>query len=586
MDPSAFERAPSNVVTRESVSPGTLSDTAAAIDQLGFSPYVDAVSAFLSNTETRPPLTISIEGAWGSGKTSFMKQLRAKLPVSSVIIEFNPWRHDKDESLWSAFALEFLRKVRRAVPWWRSLVGDVVLFWKRLRLRDAWMDLVSIAVAYGIFALLLLGLIRALITGEVNKDLLASAIEGAKHFAGWVSIAAAVGALLVRARKIVGNPLGIDLRKHLDVPDYAQRVAFIEQVHSDFRSVLETYVGKRKVFVFIDDLDRCDPIRAADLMQAINLLIADDPRLIFVIGMDRAKVAAGLAVKFEKVIDYLQPVGEPNDENKVQRGVAFGRCFIEKFIQLPFLVPRPSATDLRKLFAPPDDPREVTPELSAAADRRQKLELELSKDSNAVRDLIRMVAEPFDANPRRVKQFMNVFRLRAYIASETGLFSEAADVREGERALTLIQLGKLVAISLQWPLVLEEAADSPRFLPALERIMLDRPTPSDATAIPSYAREWLGDLSLKMLLGFGMEKVRPAEAEGASLANVNLGRILGVLPPMPRQEATTSGVAADRSRVSKIELPFPDRSYTGTESTKSSRASKKPQRPLRTSPRK
>ena len=48
-------------------------------DTLGFDPYVDAISQFLLNEETQPPLTLSVEGEWGSGKTSFMLQLKERI---------------------------------------------------------------------------------------------------------------------------------------------------------------------------------------------------------------------------------------------------------------------------------------------------------------------------------------------------------------------------------------------------------------------------------------------------------------------------------------------------------------------------
>jgi len=50
--------------------------------------------------------------------------------------------------------------------------------------------------------------------------------------------------------------------------------------------------------VFIDDLDRCEVPKAADLMQAINLMIGDGSPLFFIIGLDRGKVAASIAFKY------------------------------------------------------------------------------------------------------------------------------------------------------------------------------------------------------------------------------------------------------------------------------------------------
>ncbi|MGK7947828.1 MAG: P-loop NTPase fold protein [Xenococcaceae cyanobacterium] len=48
-------------------------------DTLGFKPYVIAIAKFLTAPDTKPPLTISIEGEWGRGKSSFMEQLQEQI---------------------------------------------------------------------------------------------------------------------------------------------------------------------------------------------------------------------------------------------------------------------------------------------------------------------------------------------------------------------------------------------------------------------------------------------------------------------------------------------------------------------------
>lgn len=84
-----------------------ISDRESVADSLNFTPYVRALQRFL--LETSPPLTVSIEGEWGAGKTSFMSQLRKRLKDDGyVTIYFNPWRHRTDESVWAAFILTFI----------------------------------------------------------------------------------------------------------------------------------------------------------------------------------------------------------------------------------------------------------------------------------------------------------------------------------------------------------------------------------------------------------------------------------------------------------------------------------------------
>ena len=96
-------------------------DRAASNDTLGFEPFVTAVYEHLNDAHSRPPLTLSVEGEWGSGKSSFMLQLRRTIEErspSNYVVWFNAWRHDKDESVWAAFAVEFVRQLNREI--WRK----------------------------------------------------------------------------------------------------------------------------------------------------------------------------------------------------------------------------------------------------------------------------------------------------------------------------------------------------------------------------------------------------------------------------------------------------------------------------------
>lgn len=60
-----------------------------------------------------------------------------------------------------------------------------------------------------------------------------------------------------------------------------------------------------------------------------------------------------------------------------------------------------------------------------------------------IEEIGRIVAPVFDYNPRRIKMFMNLFRLRTMLATEANLFSSGD--------LTVEQLAKFVTISLEWP---------------------------------------------------------------------------------------------------------------------------------------
>jgi hypothetical protein len=137
----------------------------------------------------------------------------------------------------------------------------------------------------------------------------------------------------------IGNPF--DFSKFISNPKYAEHISFIEQFHSDFSKIIKSYAGDSKVYVFIDDLDRCEVPKAAELMQALNLMIADDANIYFSIGMDRRIISAGLAAKNKDILQHLNI-----------DGLEYGYEFIEKFIQLPFKVPSPKKEDFKSLINP------------------------------------------------------------------------------------------------------------------------------------------------------------------------------------------------------------------------------------------
>jgi len=62
-------------------------------DSLKVGEYASALSQFILRCET--PLTISIQGDWGSGKTSLMKLLEANLKDSIIPVWFNTWQYSQ-----------------------------------------------------------------------------------------------------------------------------------------------------------------------------------------------------------------------------------------------------------------------------------------------------------------------------------------------------------------------------------------------------------------------------------------------------------------------------------------------------------
>jgi uncharacterized membrane protein YgcG len=574
-----------------------LSDVKTDDDSLGFRPYVEAVAEFLTHKNTEPPLVLSVEGEWGSGKSSFMWQLENEIEKqnkqnkkNNLVVKFDPWRHDKDESLWAAFALKFLEEMK--IKGSRK-VGDFQLFCSRFDWKEGKIDFAKCCAFWALFSLLSVFIVvlifqrgtdwvsnlGGLVCETVNeievsagKKIWQKFIEWTLGGTGLAGIASVMVLLLKLTMRLTGNPLTTNLKKYIKQPDYEGRVSFIERFHDDFNKIINAYTGDNRVYVFIDDLDRCAVPKAAELMESINLMISDSPRLVFIMGMDREKVAAGLAVKHEKLLPYLSGKVEQldgketdgkkketdKDEEKRLRGIRYGYSFLEKFIQIPFYLPQPNAQAISNLLKSlPGQAKEesVAPtgtegggtgngggtstgaggtstgaggtstgtggastgtggRKQGSDDGKDQID-EIEGDTKRFREMAEMVASSLGNNPRRVKQFVGLLRLRLRIADKTGLLKEDG----GREHITFEQLGKFVGIGLGWPLLMREIEQEPLLLNFLAR---NADGDKDGKVELRYER-WANNNKLTELLKAG-------EGEDYRLGNVDVRKLLYVSP--------------------------------------------------------
>jgi len=74
-----------------------------ALDRLQFGSLARGISRFLRNTNTRPPLTLTISGDWGSGKSTLMELVCNDLRHYGIRpVWFNAWHHQQEEQLLAA----------------------------------------------------------------------------------------------------------------------------------------------------------------------------------------------------------------------------------------------------------------------------------------------------------------------------------------------------------------------------------------------------------------------------------------------------------------------------------------------------
>ena len=486
--------------------------------------------------------------------------------------------------MWTAFAIEFIRQISSSQSRFQKFKSCITLNFRRFSWENRTVDLLRVLSIWFSFLLFTSAIIILFFSKGFqwsdslsqgffadSSSLWQNAFKWLLSLGGGASLLGLIISAMFKLKSIAGSPFDFDFNKYFKSPDYENRVAFIENFHNDFKNIVNAYAGDNKIFIFIDDLDRCDIPKAAELMQGLNLMISDNPHLVFIIGMDREKVAASFAVKHEKLLPYLS-----RNSNDQIKGLEYGYAFIEKFIQLPFSIPQPGKMEIQdflknvstkynqkekkphqtkiiigKMFQkikkqdsvdlsiskqlPQGEIKEETQREKTIKDEiqksRERIRFEITGDSQTIQEIALMVAPALDNNPRRIKQFLNLFRLRTYIASATGLF----DFREDyDKCLTLEQLGKFVAISLRWPLLLADLDANRQLLIELQ----DKALGKNANPLSDSAKYWGTQQKLLEILSSGCLNDDYSQnfdkEQKCSLSKLNLDKLLQVSPRVIR----------------------------------------------------
>lgn len=141
-------------------------------------------------------------------------------------------------------------------------------------------------------------------------------------------------------------------------PNYESKLGLFHEINSDLDRVMDLLVSPDlPLVIFIDDLDRCAHSRVVEVIEAINLMMNGRfrDRCYFILGMDAEVVAAALDVAYKDVHGKLS-------DRERQLG-SVGWYFLDKFIQLPFVIPTLNQEDkeeyLSQLFDAPVPSPEV-----------------------------------------------------------------------------------------------------------------------------------------------------------------------------------------------------------------------------------
>lgn len=387
-----------------------------------------ALQALLQTPVLETPLTVGILGGWGSGKTSLMKLLMERLRREEtesgrqppLTLWFDAWLYARQEqSLWRALLLKVIHDLGEEAARLASGADQAELLRQLETLETSLYRSLTQTSSDGV---------------KVNWG---QALPYALDFAlRWATLGASDG---LADKKGKGGPVSqlkalLEGKEAQEVAGFIERktresyieeVRSLEQFEQTFRRALELVgVGPaitdeagrpgarpRRLYVFVDDLDRCLPEDALAAVEAIKLFL-NVPGCVFVLGVDSEVIQSGIEARYAPYFAKSLRPFEPSE-------------YLDKIIQLPFRLP-------------PLDRRQVQAFVG---------EIAAADDTGLVADTRDLVEIAVPDNPRTLKRALNVLRLAAELdgcgsaaAAEAAARPPPETLREQRRLIARVVL--------------------------------------------------------------------------------------------------------------------------------------------------
>lgn len=359
-------------------------DTPASSAGLGFTNIASALAHAIDSS--RPRFAVGIFGPWGSGKTTLMNAVSAALPEArTVCVEFSAWRYEREDHL----LVPLLDSIRAALVTWADQqpaaapgIGSNV--------RDA---VLTTASTVG-------KVITALVAGMSLKVGLPNALEFSFEANDALAKAEQLG---------LQRPVRDDLRSRVErlaSPDFPQSIyhAGYEQLKRTFTTLRETMRRDAdtdlRFVVFVDDLDRCLPQGALEVLEAIKLFFELEG-FVFVVGLDRAIVERFIEQRYAGVPAAAVEASSAQPFRAAAPLVS-GAEYIKKIFQVPFNLAPVQLSQLDDLI------EAITQDGQLPAEQVDELR---SRVQRHLRVLLADVA----VNPREVKRYINSFVMQMKI---------------------------------------------------------------------------------------------------------------------------------------------------------------------------
>lgn len=374
-------------------------DSETEIDYLDFS-YIVEIMKDTINDEKLLPSCIGLYGDWGSGKSSLMHMCKRQLEQQNdgtVCLLFNGWLYESYDDAKTAILASILDGIKGC----RKLPKKAIMILKALYDSVDKFKIIRGGIKFGIDMAATggLGAITNLTIKEVAK----------------------------KAQKAQKVAEGVDEESTMqaikDKLDYKEVREDIREFREKFAQLIKE-AGIKKLVIFVDELDRCNPVTILDTLEAMRLFLFNG-NVSFVIGADERHVTYAVRSKFDDIEGINMDIGKEYQEKLIQYPIripCMNKDETEFYIMCLLLENELNATEFDGLLnflqaERKQKPLEFSITMEILRKYNEKIATRLNDSLVLSRQLSGILTQGLNGNPRQCKRFLNTLDMRQKMAN-------------------------------------------------------------------------------------------------------------------------------------------------------------------------
>ena len=291
--------------------------------------FCSALNLIINNSMENLPLTVGIFGSEGTGKSLIIKKIKNILQNNNlestsdknfIILDFNPWDITGSDNIWAGFIDEIYKTIE-------SEFGPFTIRTKRLEKKICPERADKIFLIVKIIFIILLIIIFFYIYSLLNQYL---------KILYWI-ISSVFGLDFIRnvykSINCLFGSVGDDIVQKSKSKDFREGLGFMNLVKTDLIDIIIPFIVKRKkkMLVFIDNLDKCSVDKSVNGLELIKLLTSFQKSnfIIFITGNNQT-LTNNIEIYYNKIWNNnIMKIDNPID----------GNHFLNKIINLNIFIP-------------------------------------------------------------------------------------------------------------------------------------------------------------------------------------------------------------------------------------------------------